>query len=208
MIRTVLFVVLAITTLTIDAAAIESDAPETARAKHDAWEIAWSVAMYENLAARRDESAGWDKWEMVPWQRGRSDAREVYGDAWVIYKHARAIYEADRERSVAAAGENYQFALHIYEDARMKYDAAYKAERAAKNAAARAARAIFETGRERNIAAWENYQTVLQVYKDAWTKREAAYKAERAARRAVGDAVREASHAARNAVKKANSEQD
>ncbi len=201
MIRTVQCVVLAITTLTIDAAAIESDAPETARAKHDAWEIAWSVAMYENLAGR-DRSAFSRR------RRGRSDAREVYGDAWVIYKHARAIYYADRERSVAAAGENYQFALHINEDARMKYDAAYKAERAAKNAAASAARAIFETGRERNIAAWENYQNVLQMYKDARMKREAAYKAERAARRAVGDAVREASHAARRAVEKANSAQD
>ena len=141
-------------------------------------------------------------------RRDRSDAREIYGDAWEIYKRARTIHEADREGHVAVSGENLQFALQIREDARMKYNAAYKAERAAIDAAAKAARAIYESGRDRNIAAWENYQAVLQKYEDAKMKHEAAYKAEKAAIRAVKDAISEARRAARKALEKANSVQD
>ncbi len=72
------YVALAITTLAIDAAAVENEAPKAARTERDAWEIAWSVALYEHLAARRDKSAAWDKWDSVPWHRERSDAREIY----------------------------------------------------------------------------------------------------------------------------------
>ncbi len=180
MMSTTRYVVLAISTLAIGVVAIESTEHQAAGAELDVWEAAWIVALYEQ---RRREKT----------------------DAWVIFKRTRAIYEADREGHVAAAGENYRFAVQTYEDARMKHNASMKAESAARNAAAKVARAIFETGRERDIAAWENYQTVLQRYEDAKMESEAAYKAERIARRAVRDAVGEAKCAARNAVRKANS---
>lgn len=192
---------LAIAALAIGAAPIDSSAPEDQTDDGDAWEIAWNVALHEHLAGRGDKSAFLRR-------RDRSDAREIYGNAWKIYKRAGAIYEADWEGHVAAAWENLQFAMQIREDARMKYNAAYKAERTAKNAAAKAARAIYETGRERNIAAWENYQAALQKYEDARMKREAAYKAERAAIKAVRDAVSKASRAARKAIEEFNSGQD
>lgn len=74
----------------------------------------------------------------------------------------------------------------------------------AKTAAANVARAIYETGRERNIAAWENYQAILQQYEDARLKHDAAYKAERTTRRVVRDAAGEVIRAARKAVERAN----
>ena len=126
----------------------------------------------------------------------------------MIYKDARLIYEADREGYVAAAGDNFEFALRIYEDARMKHNAAIKEEGTARNAAAKAARAIYETGREKKISVWENYRAALQVYENARMKLNATYKAQKAARRAVQDAVSEATSAAKNAVKKANPSQD
>ncbi|MDE2887460.1 MAG: hypothetical protein OXR72_04540 [Gemmatimonadota bacterium] len=95
---TIRYVVLAIATLAIGAGAIESKTPEAERSERDAWEIAWSAALYKHRAARSDRSA-------FPWDRDRSDAREIYGDAWVIYRDARAIYEADREGKVVAAWE-------------------------------------------------------------------------------------------------------
>ena len=210
MISLVGYTVLALTALAMGADAIENEAPKNASAEGVAWEIAWSVAMYDH----RESAAKWEK--LSPYERGRqmyrdalskrrdrSDAREIYGDAWAIFKRARAIYEADRDGRVATSGENLQFAMQIYEDARMKCSAAYKAEWAAKSTAASAARAMYETGRERNIAAWENYQTALQMYEVARMKREAAYKAERAALRAIRDAVSEARNAASSAVQKA-----
>ena len=130
--------------LAINATPFENEAPEAAGAERDAWEIAWTVALYEHLAANRGGNATLFEKRRSPFSRRRvqSDAREVYGNAWVIYRDARMIYEADRERRVAAAGENYEFALQIYEDAKMKYEAAFAAEVAARNAAAKAARAI------------------------------------------------------------------
>ena len=198
------YVVLAATTLAVNAAADESKTQEAAGAEYDAWESVWSFALYEHLAGRGDKSAAASKWDSPSWRRDRSDARAIYGDAWVIYRRARAIYQADREGHIAAALENFRFAEQIVEGARMKYDAAIRVEERARSAAAKAALAIYETGRERNIPAWENYQSVLQKHEDAWMKREAAYKAERAARRAVRDAFSEVRRAARKAIEKAN----
>lgn len=179
MINATRYVVLAIAILAIDAAAIESEAPEAAKAEHAAWEAAWSVALNEQ---RRRERI----------------------DAWVIYNRARAIYEADREGQVAAAWVNYQFARKIYEDAGMKLNTARSEESAARSAAGKAAQAVYETGRKKDIIAWENYQAALEKYEGAVMKHESAHKAERAARRAVRDAHGEAIRAARNAVEKAN----
>ena len=173
------YVVLAITTLAIDAAAIESEAPDAAGVEHEAWEAAWSVALNEQ--PRRERI-----------------------DAWVIYNRARAIYEADREGHVAAAWVNYQFARKIYEDAGMKLNTARKAERAARSAAGKAAQAVYETGRKKDIVAWENYQAALEIYEGAVIKHESAHKAERAARKAVRDAHGEAIRAARKTVEKVN----
>lgn len=92
--------------------------------------------------------------------------------------------------------------MQIYEDARMKFEGAIKGESAARSAAASGARAIYETGRERNIAAWENYKDVLQMHEEARMKLKAAREAEEAALEAVMDAVQEASRAARYAVEK------
>lgn len=184
------YAVLAVTTLAIATDAFGNEASEAERADLDAWEIAWNVALYEHQADRRNKPA-------FSRRRNRSDA-------WEIYKRARTIYVADWAGHVAAAGENLQFAMQIFEDARMKCSAAYTAEWAAKSAAASAAREIYETGRERNIAAWEHYQTAVRMYEVAKRKREAAYKAERAALRAIRDANSEARSAARNAIEKAN----
>ena len=199
-------VVLAIATLAMDAAAIENEAPRPERAEGAAWEIAWNVALYGHIVANRGENATFFEKRKSPFSRRRvrSDAREVYGNAWVVYRDARVIYEADRERHVTAAGKNFLFALRMYEDAMVEHNAAINAESVARNAAAKAARAIYETGRERNVAAWENYQAVMRMYEDARMKLDAAYKAQRAARNAVRDAVRDATRAARNAVEQAN----
>lgn len=205
MMSTARYVVLAVTTLAVNAAALGNEAPEAAGAEQDVWEIAWSVALYEHLTARRNKPAAWGEWPSeFSRRRDRSDAREVYGDAWAIYKRARAIYEADREKQVVASGENFHFAMQIYVDARMKFEVAIKGESAARSAAANAALAIYETGRERNIAAWENYKAVLQMHDEARMKLKAAHEAEEAALGAVMDAVREGSRAARKAIEKAD----
>lgn len=224
--RIVGYAILALAALAMDVEAIENEAPKTASAEAVAWEIAWSVAMFEHRESVARSEAQKERWEKLShtekmreairggrseFRSGRrsrrrdpSDAREIYGDAWAIFKRARAIYEADGDGHVAAAGENHLFALQIYEHSRLKYDAAIKAEIAARNAAAGAARAIYEPGRERNITAWEDYQAVLKIHDDARTKLNAAYDAEKAARRAVMGAVSEARRAARNALEKAN----
>lgn len=53
--RVARYVVLAVTTLAVNAAAFGNEAPESAGAERDAWEIAWSVALYKHRAARSGE---------------------------------------------------------------------------------------------------------------------------------------------------------
>ena len=83
MMSAVLYIVLATATFAINAAEFENEPREAARAERDAWEIAWSVALYEHLAARRNETTTSFRKRKSPFsgRRDRSDAREIYGDA-------------------------------------------------------------------------------------------------------------------------------